>query len=117
MNRFHGKVGYGETIEVLPGTSTPSPGSGVWDDVITERAYTGDVVRSSALIQQGDAVNPDISMSVSISILTDDHIIAHYSKIKYVEWAGELWTVTNVEPKSPRLILSLGSVYNGPRPT
>jgi hypothetical protein len=37
--------------------------------------------------------------------------------IRYVEWMGELWTVANVETQRPRLILTLGEVYNGPTST
>ena len=63
------------------------------------------------------SLNNDITVGNSISIVADDdYAINHFFKIKYVRWTGVLWTVTNVEVKSPRLILSLGSVYNGPTP-
>lgn len=109
MARFHGEVGYGEAVE------TP-PGSGVWKDVITEFSYLGDVVRNTRRLDNGEKVNNDISVGNSISIVADEYAIAHFFKIKYVNWSGVLWTVTNVEVQSPRLILSLGSVYNGPTP-
>ena len=107
MARFHGEVGYGETVE------SPS-GSGVWVDQITEFPYTGDVIRNSRRLESGEGLNDDISVGNSISIVADQHAIEHFFKIKYVRWAGVLWTVTTVEVRSPRLILSLGSVYNGP---
>jgi hypothetical protein len=36
--------------------------------------------------------------------------------MRYVEWAGVRWDVTDVEVQRPRLILRLGGVYHGPLP-
>lgn len=107
MNRFSGKVGYGETVETAPG---------VHEDVITERPHFGDVVRNSLKFREGQSVNNDLSVSNSISIVADAYANVHFSHIRYVEWAGALWSVTDVQVQSPRLLLSLGGVYNGPRP-
>lgn len=109
MARFHGPVGYGSSVE------TP-PGSGVWADVIEEKAYYGDVIRDTRKIREGVGLNDDVFLINSISIVADEYAIDHFFKIKYVQWAGTLWTVNNVEVKSPRLLLSLGKVYNGPTP-
>lgn len=109
MARFFGEVGYGESIE------TPSD-SGVWVDNITEFPYQGDVIRNSRNLESGDKLNENIVVANSISIVADQYAIEHFFNIKYVRWAGVLWTVTQVEVKSPRLILDIGSVYNGPTP-
>jgi len=109
MAKFHGEVGYGEPVE------TPF-GSGVWVDQITEIVYTGDIVRNTRKLDDGENLNPDLSVGNSISIIADEYAVEHFFKIKYVRWAGVLWTVTSVQVQSPRLILSLGSVYNGPTP-
>jgi hypothetical protein len=109
MARFYGAVGYGDSVE------TPSD-SGVWVDTITEIQYYGDVIRDTRKLESGENLNDDIKVGNSINIIADEYAIEHFFKIKYVQWAGTLWTVTNVEVKSPRLILSLGSVYNGPTP-
>lgn len=109
MARFHGKVGYGIAVE-------DPPGSGVHKDRITEFSYSGDVVKNTRKLPSGDNLNNDISVGNSISIVADAYAISHFMKIKYVEWAGVLWTVTEVEVRSPRLILNLGSIYNGPTP-
>ena len=107
MARFYGEVGYGEAVE------TP-PGSGVWKDTIVEYVYSGDVVRTSRNLVSADKVNSDISVTNSISIVADQYANENFLKIKYVRWSGELWTVDSVEVRAPRLILNLGSVYNGP---
>jgi hypothetical protein len=110
MARFFGEVGYANSVE------NPAD-SGIWVDVITEASYYGDVIRNTRKLETGDKLNDDISVSNSISIVVDQQAIDHFFKIKYVRWAGTLWTVTDVEVQSPRLILRLGSVYNGPTPT
>jgi hypothetical protein len=109
MARFYGRVGYGETVE-------NPPGSGVWVDEITERNYYGDVVRNTRQLVEGEKLNNDISVQNTIVIVADQHALLHFHLIKYVEWAGTLWTVTSVEVQSPRLLLRLGKVYNGPTP-
>lgn len=108
MARFHGEVGYGEAVE------NPA-GSGVWVDDMTEFPYFGDVIRNTRKLESnGESVNDNITVGNSISIVADEYAIKHFFNIKYVRWSGVLWTVTSVEVRSPRLILTLGSVYNGP---
>lgn len=107
MTRFYGVIGYGETIEKAPG---------VWADEIIERNYTGDVIRNARNLREGENLNADLSVQNSISIVADAYANNHFFAIRYIEWAGTLWTVRNVEVQSPRLIFSLGEVYNGPTP-
>lgn len=109
MARFYGTVGYGEPVE------TP-PGSGVWKDQIVEKSYTGDVIRNTRKLEPGEGLNDDVIVGNSISVVADQFADANFFKIKYVRWGGVLWKVTSVEVRAPRLILSLGSVYNGPTP-
>jgi hypothetical protein len=107
MARFYGEIGYGSSIE--------NPvSSGVWVDEIIEFSYYGDVIRNTRKLQDGEGLNDDIVVNNSISIFADQYAVEHFFKIKYIRWAGVLWTVTDVEVRSPRLILKLGSVYNGP---
>lgn len=105
MARFYGKVGYGADVD---------QGNGVHATVITEVSYYGDVVRNMRRLDTAEKVNDDFSVSNSISIVSDTYANEHFFAIRYVEWAGTLWKVTEVEVASPRLILRLGGVYNGP---
>jgi hypothetical protein len=107
MTRFYGRIGYGESVEQSPG---------VWVDSITERLYFGDVFRNARNLSEGEHLNPDLSVQNSISIVADAYANEHFFAIRYVEWAGTLWTVSSVEVQSPRLLLRLGEVYNGPTP-
>ena len=106
MAKFHGKIGYGETVETAPG---------VYADVIVERKYFGDVIRNTRSLQESEKLNNDLSVGNSISIVADAYANLHFFAIRYVEWAGTLWTVSDIEVQSPRLILRLGGVYNGPK--
>lgn len=108
MAKFSGRVGYGTTVEKAPG---------VWVDQIVEFTYFGDVVRNTRQLQEGEHLNANLSVNNSISIVADEYANAHFFAIRYVEWAGTLWIVTDVEVQSPRLLLRLGGVYNGPKPT
>jgi hypothetical protein len=105
MAKFSGVVGYGQNVQTAPG---------VWVDQIVERLYFGDVVRNVKRSDVGQYLNNDISVTNSISILADPYAFEHFFAIRYVEWAGAKWTVTEVEVQSPRLLLRLGGVYNGP---
>lgn len=107
MARFFGRIGYGETVETAPG---------VHQDDIVEREYFGDVIRNARNLKEGENLNPDLSVQNSISIVADAYANDHFFAIRYVEWAGALWTVSSVEVQSPRLLLRLGEVYNGPTP-
>jgi hypothetical protein len=107
MARFFGRVGYGETVESAPG---------VWVDEIVEYSYYGDVIRNARNLQEGEHLNKDLSVQNSISIVADQYANEHFFAIRYVEWAGTLWTISSVEVQSPRLLLRLGEVYNGPTP-
>jgi hypothetical protein len=105
MAKFYGKVGYGQSLDA---------GAGVYADAIIEKQYYGDVVRDTRQIVEGDDLNPDLNVQNSISIIADAYAEEHFIAIRYVEWAGVLWTVSSVDVERPRLLLRLGGVYNGP---
>jgi len=105
MAKFYGEVGYGETVEIRPG---------VWDDVIVEKSYFGDVIRNSRQLRDNEGVNDDLSVGNSISLVADAYANEHFFAIRYIRWAGTLWKVANVDVESPRLVMRLGGVYHGP---
>lgn len=108
MTKFYDVIGYGESVE-------NPPGSGIWVDKITEFKYYGDVGRNIRRLDKGEGLNDDISVQNSISVLADEYAVKHFFAIRYIRWEGVYWTVQSVEVRAPRLILSLGSVYNGPK--
>lgn len=103
MAKFYGPVGFAETVEEKPG---------VYTDKITERYYHGDVVRNTRRLQSTDKVNDDINISNEISILADPFANGNFHAIRYVGFMGAKWKITNVDVQYPRLILTVGGVYN-----
>lgn len=107
MAKFFGEVGYAENVETVPG---------VYVDVITERSYYGDVIRNSRKLSESETLNNDITVGNSISIVADAYAYDHFFAMRYIRWAGSLWTVSDIVVERPRLVLRLGTVYNGPTP-
>jgi len=104
MAKFYGVIGYAETLETSPGVWTPS---------ITKRTYSGDVLKNVNRWEAGETANPNLEIRNKISILADPYAYQHFHAIRYVEWMGATWKVTSVEVQRPRLILTIGGVYNG----
>lgn len=107
MAKFHGVIGYGENVETS---------RGVWEDIVIEHEAYGDVKRNTRKLQEGEYLNNDLSVGNSIEIVADAYAREHFFAIRYVQWAGVLWTVSEVVEEHPRLLLRLGGVYNGPTP-
>lgn len=104
MARFYGAIGYIETVETAPG---------VWKERVTERNYRGNVIKDVQIFQPGVGTNDDIMIRNSISIVADAYAEQKYHTIRYVNWRGVRWKVTNIDFQHPRLILTLGGLYNG----
>ena len=104
MAKFYGPIGYAETKETTPG---------VYTETIVEKNYSGDVLRNSNRWQANEKVNDDLIMDNEISILADAFAYQNFYSIRYVKWMGAAWKVTKVTVLRPRLILTLGGVYNG----
>lgn len=106
MSKYFGMIGFaGEQVETVPG---------VWDDVIVERPYYGDVTRNTRRLQPGEHVNDTVTISNEISIVSDPYALQNFHSMRYISWMGVLWKVTSVEVQYPRLILSIGDEYHGP---
>ena len=108
MARFAGIIGFAEVRE---GTGD---NIGLDEDVVVERPYYGDVLRNTRKYEKGESVLDELKIDNKISIIADAYAWDHFFKMKYVQWMGALWKITNVEVERPRLILTIGGVYNGP---
>lgn len=104
MAKFYGAIGYGFTEEVKPG---------VYKDVITERKYYGDLVQNIRRLQSSDNVNDNINVANKISIVSDPYANENFYAMRYIQFMGTKWKITDVEVSYPRLILTVGGVYNG----
>jgi hypothetical protein len=106
MAKFFGPIGYAIRVETRPG---------VWRDSIEEHDSYGDVDRAySNWTTSSDSTNDDLNMNVQISIVADQFVNDNLRSMKYVRYMGANWKITKIEPRRPRLILTIGGVYNGP---
>ena len=106
MGKFFGKVGYAESEETAPG---------VWTDSIVERDHYGDVLKNTRRLESGSKINSDLNVDKLISIVSDAYADQNFSKMRYIKWMGAYWEIPRVEVNRPRLILTIGGVYNGPK--
>lgn len=104
MAKYYGLIGYAETVETAPG---------VWKEQITERVYYGDVIRNSRRLQSTEHLNDDVNISNQISIVADPYAINNFHSMRYAEFMDAKWKVSDIEVQYPRLLLTLGGVYNG----
>lgn len=104
MAKFYGEIGFAILTKNSPG---------VYDEDILERNYYGDILRNSRRLQSTDNVNPNINISNEISIIADPYANENFHAMRYVKFMGTKWKITNVEVNYPRLILTIGDVYNG----
>lgn len=103
MSKYYGSVGYAIMTETAPD---------VWQEVITEREYSGDVMRVARRWQGSEHLNDNLNVSNRISIVADPFAYNNFHLIRYCTWMGTKWIVTNVEVAYPRLTLDLGGVYH-----
>lgn len=108
MAKFYGVIGYAVTKETAPG---------VWTEEIAEQSYYGDLTRNMRRLQDSGDLNDDINVANEISIVSDPYANANFHSMRYVAFMGAKWKISKVEVQYPRLILTLGGVYNGKQAT
>lgn len=101
--KYCGKIGFATTVESVPG---------IWAEQMTERTYYGDLIRNSRKLQSSGNQNDNIVISNEISIVADPFAYENFHSIRYAEFMGTKWKINSVDVQYPRLILSLGEVYN-----
>lgn len=104
MAKYYGEIGYGVPTETAPG---------VWKNVWVKRNYYGDVLNNTRNLREQAKVNDDIMVSNRISVIADPYANNNFQYIKYATFMGAKWKVTTVDVQFPRLILTLGGVFNG----
>lgn len=102
--KFYGAVGFVEAVKKRAGVIAPSP---------IEYNYSGDVMKRSIRYQNAENVNDNIGVQQQISIVADPYARNHVGSMRYVKWMGTAWKITDVSVQYPRLILTLGGIYNG----
>lgn len=103
MSKWFGKIGFATTVETRPG---------IWEEQIISRDYYGDILRNIRRLQSTNNLNDDINIANEISILADPYASENFHSMRYAEFMGSKWKISNVEVQYPRLVLSLGGLYN-----
>lgn len=103
MAKFYGNVGF-----IIPVEKS----RGLWIDSPQLRPYAGDFLRMTSQWSNGEGSNDDLKLGNRVSFVADPFAHEHFSAIRFVELGGARWQVTNVEVAFPRLILTIGGVYN-----
>lgn len=106
MGRYFGEVGYRESVETEPD---------IWEEVITPHKYYGDTVKNYVRMSFSEYTTTikTPQCNNSISIVADPYAFENFHNIVYATFMGTKWEVTNVDVQYPRLVLTLGGVYNG----
>ena len=104
MGKFYGPVGYSQMTQTSPGVLVKS---------IVEKQYFGDVIKTTYRVREGQNLNDNVVIDNRLSIVADPFAYKNYSNITYVEWMWVFWKVSSVDVQYPRLILTIGEVYNG----
>ena len=104
MARWFGKIGYAESVETVPG---------VHKEQISERSYYGDVNRNTRRLESSGNLNDNVNVTNEISIVADAYAELNFHMMRYVEFQGIRWKIVNIQVVRPRLILTLGGLYNG----
>lgn len=104
MAKFIGKIGYAQMEETAPG---------VYTEAVTEKNYVGDVVKNTNRWVPTDQLNDEFAIRNQISIISDPYADDNFFAMRYIVWMGAAWKITNVEIQRPRLLLSVGGLYNG----
>lgn len=103
MGKYCGRIGYAQTVEKNPG---------VWVEDIIERTYFGDITKNSRRMSSDSHINSNVTTNNVISIVADPYAYEHIFDMRYVTWMKQKWLIINVDVQRPRLILTLGGVYN-----
>lgn len=104
MAKWYGVIGFSETVEYEPG---------LWEPSVVERPYFGDLISNRWKRENSGGINDNINLSNSISILMDPYVEQHCGSVAYVTFKDTKWKVSDIEVQYPRLILSIGGVWNG----
>lgn len=107
MSKFYGVIGYAEMAETSPG---------VWQESVTTRNYYGDVIKNTSKVRDGEHLNDNLTLDNKLSIVADPFAYEKFHSMRYVQWLGTLWKITSVEVQRPRLILTIGGIYNEQTP-
>lgn len=103
MAKYFGAIGFAEQVEER---------QGIWVERITEHSYYGDILSTSRNLRDSGTINATPLISNRISIVADPFATNHIFDMRYIIYQGYKWKISNVQVEYPRLILTIGDIYN-----
>ena len=103
MARICTKVGYAFTANTAPG---------VWEEQEVVKRYYGELIRNARRLESSNQVNDNVNINNRISILSDPYARENFHALRWVEFMGARWKISEAEVQYPRIILTLGGLYN-----
>ena len=101
--KYSGTIAFVHTEETSPD---------VWQEVETERQYTGDLLENHLHAELTSDINMSPGVNVSLSIVMDPYLRDNFHHIRWLTFNGSKWTIKTVDVNFPRLRLYLGGLYN-----
>lgn len=101
--KFCGGIGFAIQQETEPG---------IYEPVVAEKTYYGDVLQNFRKWQSGEKINDDIVLNNKISIIANSFAVENFGAMKYVSYLGQKWEIETAEIAYPRIILTVGGLYH-----
>lgn len=104
MPRCSGVIGYALAEETQPG---------VWTEDVIEKKYYGDIVRDNRKVIDQGVINGSFNINNNISVISNKFMLDNMAFMRYISFANSKWKINSVDIKPPRIIITLGGLYNG----
>jgi len=111
MAKFYGIIGF-SILEERP-SGEEGVNTGIYEETVVEKNYRGDILRNARRWEQSENLNDNLTINNTFSIIADSFALQNYQAMKYMTWSGSSWKITNIEIQRPRIIITVGGVYNG----
>ena len=85
----------------------------MWAEQENEGQYSGELVKNTRRVESSGGINDNVNNSNEVSIVADPYAYENFHAMRYIKFMGAKWKISNVEVRYPRLILTIGGVYNG----
>ena len=110
MAKYSGMLGY-----VMPAKEDPP---GIWKpSAVVEKLGRGDLIGQTINNEDVGGLSDGITVNNQLSIIMDPFVNKNLESLKYVILYGTRWEIKSMTINRPRVILTLGGVYNGEYPS
>lgn len=104
MPKLYTQIGYApKFIQTAPG---------VWEEETVVKNYYGEILRNTRRLDNPGQVNDNININNRISIVADPYARENFHTMRWIKFMGSKWKISEAEVEYPRLILTIGGLYN-----